>query len=466
MFLEIFRKIVQSRWTGLSLVLLTYIFLINLPGPTKSIYLWLTNAIIILLSCIYIYNDTYKVLSIKTISGIYFLIFFGIAPILEYKMKINYWGGANISDYYYILVNTVIIISLLLYLFVYRISFSVLISHPSNRDAGKLLTSTRRKFGFIRLLPFVLLSVLLIFWFNDFSFYNLLVRSGDLRSDVVLDSKTVGLLVNNFLRPFVFNVLILCLFISKQYASSNYRWCLVFAPIALLIDFPTGLPRFAVAALYIPLLLVLFPSIFKTLFLASNALVVSFVTVFPLLSSFRTINQGFDAKNIGFDFNYFTAGHFDAYQNFVRTVSLNIITDGHQLLGAILFFIPRSIWHDKPPGSGELLATKANLVLNNISQTLPAEGYINFGILGIFVFIGLAAYFSAILDCRFWRSKMPLLHSIFFLYYIQILGLTIFILRGDLLNAIAYTFGFLISMAVAIYFYKSKSIRLGRIVIW
>lgn len=463
---NILNKAASSRWFGLICVILTYSYLISLPGELKSTWLWLTNATIVFISCVLIYSDSIKTISIKKISGVFFLLFFGIAPILEYKMKIQYWGGGKISEYDYIFVNMLIIISLLIYSFVYKKSFSISRSNHGDNDTRLLLIAAGSRFRFFRVALPVMISLLIILWFNDFNFYNLLLRGGDVRGDVVLNNKAFGLVVNNFLQPFCFSSLILCIFVSRQYFGFNFIWCLILAPIALLVCFPTAMARFAIAALYIPLILVLFPAILKRGFLAINVLVGSFVTIFPFFEGFRNVDKGFSAKDLAFSFEFFTAGHFDAYQNFVRTVSVNIITDGRQLLGAILFFVPRAIWHDKPLGSGGILAEKANLGYSNIAQSLPAEGYINFGILGIFVFVIFIAFYSASLDRRFWHEEMPLMRSTFSLYYFQLIGLTIFIWRGDMLNAIAYTCGFLASMAVACHIYKSRPIRLGYQIVW
>ena len=456
------RKLLSSRGAGLACVAVSYLYLISLPGQSKSALLWLTNFLIIALSCGLVYFDSRNAISLKKVSGIFVLLFFGIAPILEYKMKIQYWGGGEISDNDYIFVNILILIAMTLYFVVYRISFSIQRSNYLRAGDQALLNAANSRLRFLRLLPPVVVSLLVILWFNDFNFLNLLLRGGDLRGDSVLENKTVGLIVNNFLRPFCFSALILCVFVARQYFRSNIIWCLVFGPIALLACFPTAIARFAIAALYIPLILVLYPGILKRGFLAVNGLVVSFVTIFPFFDAFRNFGQKSSVEYFAFGFDFFAAGHFDAYQNFVRTVSLDIVTGGNQLLGALLFFIPRTMWSQKPLGSGELLASKANLALTNIAQSLPAEGYINFGVFGIFAFVAFAAYCSAAIDRRFWREEMALRSSTFSLHYFQLIGLAIFIWRGDLLNAIAYTSGFLFSMALACHIYKSKPIRLYR----
>lgn len=456
-------KILSSRLIGLAGISFTYFYLTALPGRPQSIILWFTNFLIVVLSCCIIYTAPSRTISIFKICGVFFLLFFGITPILEYKMDIKYWGGASVSEYNYILTNTIIIIGIFLFWLFYKAS-CVLVGSIEKTDFEYCLHRiVENEMGLLRLVIPQYGCLLLILWFFDFNYYNLIFRGGDFIGDVISDNKAAGLVVNNFLRPFCFSVAILYFFIIRQYGKLNVIWSLIFLPVALLVCFPSSLARFSIAALYIPLILVLFPRIFDNGFLLINALILSFVTIFPFFDAFRNVEKDFSFANIaiGFDAGFFVAGHFDAYQNFLRTIELDIVTDGFQLLGAILFFVPRVLWIDKPIGSGELLAQKANLGFSNISQSLPAEGYVNFGLLGVFLFLAIAAYIAAKLDSNFWFNKKSSLRSIYSLYYFQIIGLTIFILRGDLNNAIAYTSGFLLSMAVTFRILKSRAILVG-----
>ena len=59
---------------------------------------------------------------------------------------------------------------------------------------------------------------------------------------------------------------------------------------------------------------------------------------------------------------------------------------GKQLLGAMLFFIPRSIWPSKPIGSGATIAIYQRQSFKNISCPIIGEAIINFGIIGVIIF--------------------------------------------------------------------------------
>lgn len=83
----------------------------------------------------------------------------------------------------------------------------------------------------------------------------------------------------------------------------------------------------------------------------------------------------------------FKEGHFDSYQSILSVLNSEIITYGNQLLGVLLFWVPRSIWSNKPIGSGAFMAEITNLDFSNISMNYFAEGYINFGVFGMFLFL-------------------------------------------------------------------------------
>ncbi|WP_152436450.1 O-antigen polysaccharide polymerase Wzy [Halosimplex carlsbadense] len=90
-------------------------------------------------------------------------------------------------------------------------------------------------------------------------------------------------------------------------------------------------------------------------------------------------------------FSYILSQTFDAHENISHTIHY---TDevgfemGSQLIGGLSFFIPRTVWPNKPVGSGifisNWLGTQGHTVLNtNIGVPFLAESYLNFGILGI-----------------------------------------------------------------------------------
>jgi|GEM_PF-4998163 len=146
----------------------------------------------------------------------------------------------------------------------------------------------------------------------------------------------------------------------------------------------------------------------------------------------------------------FTAGDFDAYQMLANTVSYvdnrNGLSCGRQLMGTLLFFVPRQGWKDKPITSGEQVATGYKLWFKNLSTPSMSEGYINFGIIGVILFAVVFASLLAWMDSVYWASINRS-------FYIQVIypflcGLVFFNMRGALMTTFAYTVGFLLAALI------------------
>jgi hypothetical protein len=113
---------------------------------------------------------------------------------------------------------------------------------------------------------------------------------------------------------------------------------------------------------------------------------------------------------------------------------------GQQILGALLFFVPRDIWADKPIASGQMLGEYLvlyyNLWFTNISFPLPAEGYVDFGIFGLILYAALLGYYSRRLDYFINHgSFVDRTSALYFTFYL------LFVLRGSFLPAFAYGAG-------------------------
>ena len=133
----------------------------------------------------------------------------------------------------------------------------------------------------------------------------------------------------------------------------------------------------------------------------------------------------------------FASGDFDVFTmtaHFINMSQVNesFFTWGNQLLGALLFFVPRSVWSEKPVGSGYHVAEMSGFNFLNVSAPLWAEGFINFGLIGTFIFMLLLGMLLKRLDSF---ALLPS-HSIATRVMIAFLvGFLTMILRGDLMTA-------------------------------
>jgi hypothetical protein len=126
----------------------------------------------------------------------------------------------------------------------------------------------------------------------------------------------------------------------------------------------------------------------------------------------------------------------------------------------LFFWIPRSFWPTKPIGSGAFLAEEQGFFFTNVSCNYFAEGYINFGIIGIFIFIIVLSFVTAKLDKMYWTICVNSRNNYFNVIYCVLLGMIFFMLRGDLMSSFAYSIGFLFSIWLV---YKVASFKIKRV---
>jgi hypothetical protein len=171
--------------------------------------------------------------------------------------------------------------------------------------------------------------------------------------------------------------------------------------------------------------------------LAALGAIAGLLFVFPLLDVFRrTIDSTLAFES---PFDSFLSGDYDSFaqiNNTVLYVMNSGATAGQQALGVVFFWIPRSVWPDKPVDTGILLANERGYGFTNLSAPLPAEMFINGGwavLVGGMLLFGFAL--------RRWDAATE--RTIASIGVPSILGSTIpfyllIVLRGSLLQAMAY----------------------------
>jgi len=192
-----------------------------------------------------------------------------------------------------------------------------------------------------------------------------------------------------------------------------------------------------VATFYLPVLLVNFTKYFVRI----NYILIyffGFFFFFPLLNYFRS---GINTVDLGF--NLFVSPHLDAFSNLASIFYHNVVTNGKQLLGSLLFFIPSTLWKDKITPTGELLAQYTNQTHTNVAIPLFAEGYVNFGILGVILLVVLVAFLNTFMDGVICNSRASI-KIIFYLF----LGFEFYLMRGDLYSTFKYLYSILCAFVV------------------
>lgn len=235
----------------------------------------------------------------------------------------------------------------------------------------------------------------------------------------------------------------------------------------LVTNFPLTLPRFALFGIGLYFLVQVFDLRTARARLAlSGIFVFGALVAMPIANELtrgsgavenETVAQVLDA--------YLTAGDFDglqSIQNALIYTEREGFNGGNQLLSAALFFVPRAIWAGKAYATGELTSRAAGYSFNNISQPLPSEFYVDFGMAGMIVGSLLFGILIARLDVwidRNWQDgpRARLVAGV-------VVAFIIIFLRGSLLGIVAPIVVFAAGIFVIIRFcmVKPEAVRLRR----
>lgn len=374
--------------------------------------------------------------SLVQVHWLFFLTFFVIAPLSQYAANYSCWGYP-VSQTSYVTSNAILFIWAVFFL-----AFSTVGAKGATSSAGnaesffyRLPQVSKGSVWVVLALSLVATSMLV----SLVGFENLFSRS---TFSLNLD-KTQSLLLEKVLRCtplFAFTFA----FIRFKQSKDCFGALVLGAILLLLADFPFGMPRYNAAAVYGGLMLLCIPSFRRRKGLFPIVFLLLFLVVFPASNVFRLNEFDLDlfAMAIGRTFASFSEGFcsadYDAYSMLPRAldyVSVHGLTGGAQLLGALLFFVPRVVWPEKPQGSGATIVSAQGQAYTNISCPLPAEGIMNFGVIGLVAFAVLFGIACKRIDASSemggWAIFHPFLCFLFF-----------FMLRGDLLSSFAYTTGF------------------------
>ncbi len=416
-------------------------------GEGNDLFIELEFLVISLFSIFRLYKDENLPYSLQKVFYLFSFFFFGIAPWLQFRKDVKIWTLEPLIPDDYLVANFYILVFIFLFALIYDLCRGRNLYYREFVYREKYTFSIKGEV----VLFLVSLSVLYVYsYINKFNIFSLFLRGGELIEDSQLSNMTLWLIVEVVLRPIpIFIALFYHLSKNKNLGVEVFLFL-----IGIIMAFPTAIARYQVAVLYIPIVILLIPLLSKkNIFVTS--MIVGILTFFPFLNQFRNYKIG-KSLSLSPDFSMFLEGHFDAYQNFLLVLKHDIVTYGKQLLGVFVFFVPRSLWEEKPTGSGFFLSEQLNLSFSNISMTFPAEGYINAGFIGFILFTVVLAVFCSRVDTVFWsKGERTIMGTI---QYLVLLGMTFFILRGDLQSSFAYLIGILFSIYVVKFLVEKLSL--------
>lgn len=390
--------------------------------------------------------------SLNIMHWLFVFFFFFLAPVIQISLGYSPWG-VKLSQSEIINCCLLILLWMLFYEVGNRFGNRLKIRIKKDSEAVTLRKESSTYIVIITLVAIVCAAVVI----SNVGFSNLFARKTSAVSYDGANAKAIGLLVSRCSRATI--VYAVAMSIRLYQRTRKYIVCLLInVALLLVVCFPTGLTRNSVGTIYCGILLIVaykkgmkskIGKWFIYIFL------LGFMIVFPAINAFRKIDisdinllQIFNDTISDITSNY-ASGDYDAFSvvgDIMRYVSANGVTYGRQLLGVILFFVPRSIWNTKPYGSGQTVFEWMGATYTNISCPTVAEGYINFGIIGVVIFAFLWGAIAKTLDKKYWTSIFEFGYDYDYLtmLYPFLITLFFFMMRGDLMTTWAYTFAYIV----------------------
>lgn len=408
----------------------------------------------------------YNNYSLNIMHWLFIFFFFFMAPVVQILFDYNVWGIYQSSSS---IENSCLII--IIWILFFRIGNVAAYKNSLKQNDNKIVSCTHaNSVKYSSLIFFTLLSFISTFIVvKNVGFSNLFARSSSVLSYDGAYSQMTTLITGHCTKV----IILFSTFLSLIKYKSEKKGIIILTVnliFLLLTCFPTAVARNTAGIVYMGLYAVYSFCEGKnkkknvqyiTLF------IVAFVVLFPAINTFR--NLKFDEVNIietlndvsqNVGKNYLT-GDYDAFSmvgNVVDYTKKNGMSYGKQFLGGFLFMVPRNIWPTKPVGSGSMVFTSFDKSFTNVSCPLIAEGYINFGIVGVILLSFLAGYICSRIDYMYWNhlNKEEFRYSFGNLIYPVLLPSYFFMLRGDFMSTWSNLFVY-----VVFFYIFSKYLLIG-----
>lgn len=257
-----------------------------------------------------------------------------------------------------------------------------------------------------------------------------------------------GMLFITLLRVPSFVTVLYIIYYRNSFKNNLKSWTFFISNfiVFLLFNNPMVVPRYWLGSILISFAFI-FLNQYKQRILFYYSLVLVLIIIFPFSDLFRHEYIKYD--EISFDSvskMLLEKGDYDSFQqinNIVYFVENNSVAYGKNIYGAFFGFLPRSMWNNKPYGTGMIVAEWLGYRFTNLSAPLWGEAYFAFSYFGI-IFIPVIYICFVILLVR--RIRLNMLYPF-------LVGYQFFILRGDLLSSLTY----LLPVAFMIYLMHGKN---------
>ncbi|MGG5260602.1 hypothetical protein [Phycicoccus avicenniae] len=207
--------------------------------------------------------------------------------------------------------------------------------------------------------------------------------------------------------------------------------------VTLFVGNPISNPRFWTGTIILSILFSLFrTSTARGYRVTLSAVLLALLVVFPYADRYRYADEVAVSQPLGYLFvNKLDYDASVQMSNVIDYVDATGGTHGHQLLGVAGFFVPRSLWSEKPVNTGALLTQFVGFPQTNVSSPLWVETYTDGGLLLVatfFVLLSMAATWAQ----RF-RGRAPG-RSVTWAMLVTpaVAAYSVVLLRGSLLSGI------------------------------
>ena len=444
--------LVVQRWIDISLLLIIFLapFAVGSGGNVSFFCLstFLINGLLFITG-IYLANSKYTI-SMELIYWVFMFFFMYFAPVVQYITDVYPWK-AYVSEQEAMYANILILVFNVIFMLSCWGARRIKFVGVSNYNFTGWLCGGLQFKKRSRIVLTLIVVIAALYSVSKTGISGIVVSR--LEATQVFysgSSSAVELIVESLIPAFMAYVVAESAqnFITKK--ENAVRFIVLFVCL-LVCFFPTVIPRYKVAVIYGVIFITIFPWINK----GSRFLwifIFGLFFVFPLMHAIRNVISFENIQNlIGREFlESYTDGNYDAWRMLVSAIRYNElqgITYGRQLLGVLLFFLPSSIWSSKPIGSGAFLIKTelGNDAFSNVSCPFIAEGYLNFGIVGIVVFAVVIGLVITKLDEKYWANMGSGDRKCSFSPYLFLVFMLFFMLRGDLLSGFAYVCGFVVT---------------------
>lgn len=372
------------------------------------------------------------------------LIFYGIAGFVQY-LNGSFVYSLHLHEDKLLNILIITVIWMLFYYIATRVSNKI--TYNEKRLKLENLINKKMKYNYSFVIFSTIASVLISFFIINQAGLQSIFSRATAGSAFTQETKAGKLLFIAFMRNIVVYGLAISIIYNRKYRKGKFL-LLIQLLCCFIVNSPFGLARYNVAIVYIGLLLLMFPS-----FKRNNKFIIIFffgvIVLFPMINVFRnsSLNEiSFDILTDTMDdiSKNFLHGDYDALSMIINTknhIDLYGITYGYQLLGPLLFFIPRSLWSNKPLGSGHVVRYAQGAIHTNVSSPLIAEGLINFGFVGVILFSYIFGKITSYIDKIYWQISMENDYSDTFIeiLYPFLLSMFFFMCRGDLMSTFSYS---------------------------